>query len=423
MEFLVMDGIFGEENFITTIVWEKIYTTKNDSALISGCHDYVLLYAKDASVCKLGSLPRTQAMDARYTNPDEDPRGPWKAIPLYADGERKNGRFTIVGPTGRKFEPAPEAHWRYVEADVQDLIADNRIYFGKDGSAQPNLKRFLSELGDGVKAKSIWFHKDVGSNDTANREIKDLFDGDDRIFSFPKPTSLVRKMIQLGGSSADDVILDFFAGSGSTAHAVMAANKDDGGRRRYIMVQLPEPTGREDYANIADIAKERIRRAAKKFAEEQDGEFDLQGTEKLDFGFKVLHLDRSNFSTWIGEPGPDQELGKQIDLHIDHLSPASSAEDVLYELLLKAGFRLTTKVQTVEMAGKHVFSIEAGTLLVCLEKDITPELIDALAEANPLQVICLDEGFKGNDQLKANAVQTFKARATAEESEIVFKTV
>lgn len=419
----LMDSIFGEENFVSSIIWEKIYTTKNDSALISGCHDYLLVYAKNAVTSKLGSLPRTKAMDARYTNPDHDPRGPWKAIPLYADGERKNGRFVITGPTGRKFEPPPEAHWRYIEDDVQKLIEDNRISFGKDGSAQPNLKRFLSELSDGVKSKTIWFHKEVGSNDTANREIKSLFDGDDKMFSFPKPTSLVRRMIQLGADSPDSIILDFFAGSASTAHAVMAANADDAGKRKYIMVQLPEPTDRDDFATIADIAKERIRRAATRITDDRKGQLDLKGGGDRDFGFKVLKLDRSNFGVWGGERTTDEDLGQQIEMHVDHLSKASSAEDVLYELLLKSGFSLTTKVQTVEIAGKQIFSIEDGALLICLEKEITSELIDALAEANPLQVICLDEGFKGNDQLKANAVQTFKARAEVEESEIVFKTV
>lgn len=421
---LLMDSIFGEENFISTIIWEKIYTTKNDSALISGCHDYILVYAKDVAASDLGSLPRTKEMDARYTNPDNDPRGPWKAIPLYADGERKNGRFTITGPTGRRFEPPADSHWRYTEADVLELINDNRVSFGRDGSGQPNLKRFLSELDEGVKSKTIWFHKEVGSNDSANREIKSLFDGDDKLFSFPKPTSLIRRMIQLGANTQDAIVMDFFAGSASTAHAVMSANAEDGGNRKFLLIQLPEPTDRKDYATISDIAKERIRRAGRGIAQESTSKLDFKGTGNLDFGFKALTLDQSNFRVWDGAASSGSDgLGEQIDLHIDHLSGASTSEEVLYELLLKAGFPLTTKVKAIKLAGKEVFSIEDGSLLICLEKQITPELIDALAEANPLQVICLDEGFKGNDQLKANAVQTFRARVEAEESEIVFKTV
>jgi adenine-specific DNA-methyltransferase len=232
-------------------------------------------------------------------------------------------------------------------------------------------------------------------------------------------------MIQLGANEPDSIILDFFAGSGTTAHAVLAVNAEDGGRRRFVMVQLPEATGRNDFATIADIAKERIRRAAKAIALEKSAELDLKSEGKLDFEFKVLRLARSNFDIWDGEAGAehDRDLERLVEMHVDDLSKSSSAEDVLLELLLKSGFPLATKVRTVDMAGRQVFSIEHGTLLICLEKEITTELIDALAEADPLQIICLDEGFKGNDQLKANAVQTFRARAEAEESEIVFRTV
>jgi len=419
----VMDSVFGEENFINTIIWEKIYTTKNDSSLISGCHDYILVYAKDISRCKLGSLPRTKEMDARYTNTDRDPRGPWKAIPLYADGERKNGRFVVVGPTGREFEPPADAHWRYAEAEVRRLLDDNRIYFGKDGSSQPNIKRFLSELDDGVKAKTIWFHKEVGSNDTANREIKSIFDGNDRVFSFPKPTSLIRRMIQLGCSEPDSIVLDFFAGSAATAQAVVEQSLDDGIPRSFIMVQLPEPVDLNDYRTIADVAKERVRRILDRVSKANDGTLGLSDLSKHDFGMKCFSLDRSNFRLWESDTRSFDESGTQLDFHVDHVIAASSGDDILYELLLKAGFPLTTKVSSLTMAGKMVFSVQDGGLLICLEKEITPELIDALAEADPLQVICLDEGFKGNDQLKANAVQTFKARAQAEESEIVFRTV
>ena len=208
----------------------------------------------------------------------------------------------------------------------------------------------------------------------------------------------------------------------------MQFNKKENKNVSFIMVQLPEPCEKETVAfkagfrNIAQIGRERIRRSAKKIVGAAPGQLDLNEGNP-DLGFKSFKLDRSNFKVWNGHATPGMELGEQIEMHVDHLSDASSADDVLYELLLKAGFPLTTKVQAVELVGKQVFSIEDGALLICLDKEITPELIDALAEANPLQVICLDEGFKGNDQLKTNAAQTFRARAEAEESEIVFKTV
>ena len=204
-------------------------------------------------------------------------------------------------------------------------------------------------------------------------------------------------------------------------------NREDGGNRQFICVQLPEhiADGREvdgkTYKTISDITVERIRRAAARVSVAAESLLDLSGKPALDCGVKVFRLDSSNFKVWAVESG--EEIGTQIEMHIDHLLKSSSPEDVLYELLLKAGFPLTTQVRTVEMSGQSVFSIEDGVLLICLEQEITPELVDALAEADPLQVICLDAGFKGNDQLKANAVHTFKARAASRETEIVFRTV
>lgn len=195
------------------------------------------------------------------------------------------------------------------------------------------------------------------------------------------------------------------------------------------MVQLPEPNDEQSevakagYRTIADISRERVRRAGQKVAGAVDQELPLDQKSKTDMGFRAFSLGKSNFRAWAGALEQIEDIGKQLDIHVDHLSATSSSEDILYELLLKAGFPLTTKVNAIHLADKEVFSVEDGALLICLEKEITPELIDALAEANPSQVICLDEGFKGNDQLKANAVQTFRAQAESKESEIIFKTV
>jgi len=212
---------------------------------------------------------------------------------------------------------------------------------------------------------------------------------------------------------------------------VFAQSARDDGNRKFIMVQLPEPCDENSeafkagYKTIADIGKERIRRVIRKIEQKREGELPLEGDGRQDLGFRAFRLDRSNFKVWDGNlPDADEEaLKRQLEMHVEHVSEKSSQEDILYELLLKAGFPLTTKVETIEMAGKQVFSIEHGAMLICLEDEVTPELIDAMAEADPLQVICLDRAFKGNDQLKTNAVQTFKARAASKESEIVFMTV
>ncbi len=408
--------VFGEENFIAQIAWEKIYTTKNDSSLLSNCHDYVLCYAKNISEISVGLLPRSEEMDARYSNPDNDARGPWKPIPLYADGERKNGRFVIKGPSGREFLPAPDSHWRYIESDVAKLISDNRIYFGRNGDAQPNLKRFLSEVRSGVKAKTIWFHEEVGSNDTANREMKKLFTEGEAPFSFPKPTGLVKRMLQLSATENEDIILDFFAGSGTTAHSVLEINKEDGGNLKFILVQLPEPIENKEFPTIADITKERVRRVIKKLSDEEASQLPMGG--KQDRGFRVFKLAESNFKGWdASAPKDGTALAQQLELHIEHVREGRTSEDILYEILLKSGFPLTTPVEKIELEGKAAYSVAGGGMLICLEKELTLEVIRAMAEKKPQRVICLDLGFAENDQLKANAVQIFKTK------EVVFKTV
>ena len=246
-----------------------------------------------------------------------------------------------------------------------------------------------------------------------------------------KPIKLIQRCLQISKDN-DGIILDYFGGSASTGHAVIQQNIEDGGDRRFIVVQLPEPIDEGDQNQapaidfckqnnvplvISALARERLKRVLK--SAEAGRDLLSAAADKSGSGFRAYGLGRSNFQLWDGNAESFDDSGSQLDMHVDHVEATSSSEDILHELLLKSGFPLTTMVSSVEMAGKSVFSLQDGSMMICLEKEITPELIDALAEANPLQVICLDEGFKGNDQLKANAVQTFKARALAEESEIV----
>lgn len=267
---LLMDEIFGEENFVGQAVWEKMYTTKNDSSQLSQSHEYIFVYLKNFNDGKLQLLPRTEEMDARYINPDKDPRGAWKPIPLYAKGERKNGRYPVISPrTGKEWLPEPDKHWLYSEVDTNEMIADNRIYFGKDGNAQPNVKRFLTEVQQGTKGKSLWKHTEVGSNDSAKRELKEIFSSG-APFDYPKPTTLIKRILQLGTSKGgNDIILDSFAGSGTTAHAVLDLNSEDGGNRKFILVQIDEEVNKETepykagYKTVIDITAERVRRVIK----------------------------------------------------------------------------------------------------------------------------------------------------------------
>ena len=287
---------------------------------------------------------------------------------------------------------------------------------------------FLSEAR-GLTPTNFWAHDYAGHTDEGTRDLETLISG--KVFNNPKPVQLVRRMLEHACNGPGDIVLDFFAGSSVTAQATIELNLEDGGSRKFILVQLPEPVDADSNAakagvsTVAEIGRERIRRVIAKARKASDGKLDLGQRGAADLGFKAFRLDRSNFRIWngLGDPADAEELVRQLELHVDHRRSESTSDDIVHEILLKAGILLSTKVETITLAGSDVFSIEDGALLICLVKEITSELVDALADADPLQVICLDEGFNGNDQLKANAVQTFKARAQAEVSEVIFRTV
>jgi adenine-specific DNA-methyltransferase len=424
------DQIFGEENFKADIAWQKRYTRSNNTVDFTTVVEHILVYAKSEAF-EVNLLPRTEEADARYSNPDNDPRGVWKGASFLnpaSPQERPNLCYPLRNPNTQTVVHPTTNAWRRSEEAFKELMADNRLYWGPDGKAAiPSIKMFLSEAR-GLTPVNFWPHDYAGHTDEGTRDLEALIPG--KVFNNPKPVQLIRRIIEHACNGSGDIVLDFFAGSCATAQAVIEQNIQDGGTRRFLVIQLPEPIDKTSngakagFRTIAEIGKERIRQTIKKWQSQQPGIFDLEPRKHADLGFKVVSLDRSNFKLWDSHPTTDgNDLIRQLEMHIDHLSSASTAEDILYELLIKAGFSLTTKVGAIKLAGKEVFSIEDGAMLICLEKEITPELIDALANVNPLQVICLDEGFKGNDQLKANAVQTFRARAEAEESEIVFKTV
>ena len=246
-------------------------------------------------------------------------------------------------------------------------------------------------------------------------EIRELFG--EEVFEFSKPSTLLKKLIMQGGDP-DAIVLDFFAGSGTTAHAVLTLNKEDGGNRRFILVQIPEPTGRSDFPTIANITEERIRRVIKKLNDEDATELQLNGANTQDRGFQVFKLAESNFKTWdANKSGSAEELVRQLEMHVDHLREGRTAPDFLYEILLKSGFPLTSPVEQVTLGGQSVCSIAGGALLISLERKLTLDAIRAMSDKRPERVVCLDEGFAGNDQLKTNAVQTFRSKS------IVFRTV
>jgi adenine-specific DNA-methyltransferase len=423
--------VFGEESFLASVCWQKKYSPANDKTDFSTSHDYILAYAKVRPTSKEGNVQallakerRSENMDRAYANPDNDQRGPWKPGDYTCNKsaeERPNLYYPIIHPTsGEEIWPKKTRVWAYSREYHEQNVAEGRVWWGQNGRNRvPSYKRFLSEVG-GIVAQTVWLWEEVRHTDESKKELKALFQEAAELFDTPKPTKLIQKMLALGSRDADsDIILDFFAGSGTTAHAVLELNQKHGGNRKSILVQLPEPTGRTDYPTIADICKERVRRVIKKLNDEDAGKLDLDGGAKPDRGFRVFKLDESNFTMWdAGIKHDSDALERQLEFHVDHVRNGRTPDDIFHELLLKSGFPLTTSVETISLTGKKVYSVAGGAFVICLEPELTLDLIRAIAGKKPERVVCLDEGFAGNDQLKANAVQIFKTKGVTS-----FKTV
>ncbi|HRX00067.1 MAG TPA: DNA methyltransferase, partial [Cyclobacteriaceae bacterium] len=331
-------------------------------------------------------------------------------------------------------EIMPKRQWLWSKDRVAEELKKGTIAFIKDknNNWSVNSKQYLKDEDGNIRqVKAFPIIDDIFTQHGTN-EIINLF-GEAKIFSFPKPSNLIEVLLRIGTTSQDAIVLDFFSGSASTAHAVLRMNRNDNTNHKFIMVQLPEPCAEDSetfmagYKTISDIGKERIRRVIKQLNDEQEGKLDLENDKELDRGFRVFKLDQSNFKQWnvLSPTTEPAKILEQLELHIGHISEKASQEDLLFEILLKAGFMPTTQVQEQTLAGKKVFSIAEGALLICLEETVTKELIDAVVASEPMQFICLDAAFGSNDQLKANAVQTFAAHNMQKEkhNQIIFKTI
>jgi adenine-specific DNA-methyltransferase len=398
--------VFGEENHLATLVWQHSVQPKGYSGTFSVHHNFLLAFQKSEDFV-LCDLDRTEEHNKNYSNPDNDPNGQWRTGDVRNALYRPNLIYDIATPSGKTIKP-PQNGWRWSKDTLANKIATGEIVFSPDETRI--IRKIYLKNVEGRTPETILFGKDVGTTRDAAAEIKELFDGE-LPFDTPKPVSLIKHMCSLAGVLPNDIVLDFFAGSGSTADAVLKLNSADGENRRFILVQLPERTERDDFSTIADITKERVHRVLKKLAEDDKGSLSFNGTTTPDRGFRVFRLAESNFTTWDAQVAHEPKaLQNQLDFHVDHIREARTADDILYELLLKSGFPLTTPVEKLTLAGKTVHSVASGALMICLERELTLELIRAIADAKPERVVCLDEGFAGNDQLKANAVQTFKTK-------------
>ena len=407
----VMDEVFGGENFIGSVIWQKIFSPKNSARHFSEDHDYVVVYAKNSETWTPNLLPRTEEMEARYSNPDNDERGAWTSGDLCARNYYSEGTYSVVCPSGRVIDGPPSgSYWRVSKTKFAELDQDKRIWWGSDGGNMPRLKRFISDVKAGRVPQTLWTYSEVGHTQEAKKELISLVDfpNSDVVFDTPKPTRLIRRILQLATNSDNTpLVVDFFAGTGSTMDAVFRQNAEDGGNRRCILVQLPEPligSGNSALQTIADITKERLRRAAKKIKGDPqitqinaDENPDLFGSNlrtsatsadsslvsetqtsanNLDLGFRVFKLDSSNIRTW----DPDRDNLEQTLLdNLEHIKQGRSESDILYELLLKLGLDLCVPIETRAVAGKSVQAIGSGVLLTCLAESITREEVESLA--------------------------------------------
>lgn len=398
---LMMNEIFGEENFVAQIIWERAYAPVNLKHHFSESHDYIVCFARNIDLLDKLSLKRNEAADARYKNPDNDPRGIWQSDNFSVGPANQKNIYEIITPSGRRVLPPSGYSWRFSEKKTQELIADNRVWFGASGSGVPRYKRFLSEVKDGVTPMTVWKYTDVGHSQDATKEVKDLFDGV-AYFDYPKPVKLIKQLASLC-TDGNDIILDFFSGSGTTAHAVAELNAEDGGNRRWICVQLPELTDEKSeaykagYRTIADIARERIRRAGAKIQADQADKLASRSVP-LDLGFRAYRVGDSNFKQWNELVSDPEEIRQQALANLDPLEEGTTDDDLLTELLLKRGI---SPLAQIDQHDDFCF-VSSEKLVICLVHSMTEELFATILAAKPSSIIILDRAFGDDINLKVN---------------------
>ncbi len=412
----LLDEVFGAGNFIAQLIWERAFSPKNDAKYVSNRHDYVLMVAKSADSFKIGRLERTAEANARYSNPDNDPRGVWMSNDMTVKTYNEACDYPIETPSGRIVEPPAGRCWRLSKKAFLERLQDNRIWFGSDGNGVPRIKRFLSELKfDGMAPTSILFYKEVGHSQEGAKEVVALFDGKG-YFDGPKPVRLLERLITLGNLADNSIVLDFFSGSGTTAHALMRRNAEKGTHAKLILVQLPEKTDekreacRAGYKTICEIGEERIRRAgAKIVAEVEEGNAQLkigeEPKELPDVGFRVFKVDSSNFEDVAAEPGALRQ--DSLFDRADNLKDGRSAEDILYQLFPRYQIPYSAPVEAVEVCGRTVYKVGGDELVACFDRDVPEEVVRVMAELRPTYAVMRDTSFAGDDAL-SNFAEIFK---------------
>ena len=402
----VCDEVFGEKNFVAQLIWERAFSPKNDARFVSNSHDYVLMLAKDINQFVIGRLERTAEANSRYSNPDNDPRGVWMSSDISVKTYNKACDYPITTPSGKVIEPPAGRCWRLSKNAFFERLRDNRIWFGPNGDNTPRIKRFLSELKfEGMAPTSILFFKDVGHSQEGAQEVVSLF-GDKGVFDGPKPVRLLQRLITLANLKEDSIVLDFFSGSATTAHALLKTNAEKSMNCKYILVQLPEKVSdnkkNQGYANICEIGKERIRRAGKKIKEESP-----LTTQNLDTGFRVFKCEES----FMNEVYFNPSALEQNDLfgQVDNVKEGTTDMQLLFGCMLDWGVQLSLPLTDFEVEGKKIYNVNDGDLVACFAEGINEAVIATIAELQPLRVVFRDSCF-AEAALKMNLFELFKQR-------------
>ncbi len=400
----VCSEIFGESNFIAQIIWQKVYAPKNTADWFSEDHDYILVFAKNRSAWRPEKLPRTAEMEARYRNPDNDPRGPWKAENMSARNRYDAGIYPVTCPSGRIVPGPPTGnYWRINEKKFNELNSDGRIWWGSDGNNTPSVKKFLSEVASGRTPQTLWFYKEVGHTQDAKKSLLNYvpFQHTENVLNSVKPVELLQRILQLAGKPDQNaIVLDFFSGSAPTAHAVLKQNAEDGGNRRFIAVQIAEtlPKPEPGLGSIFEMGLTRVRNVIAELRNQE-------GADKLDLGFRVLKVDTSNMKDVFYRP--DQLSQADLFESVDNVKPDRTTDDLLFQVLVDWGVDLTLPIRRETLQGKTVFFVDDNALVACFDQGISEELVKELAKAEPLRVVFRDNGF-ASDALKINVEQIFR---------------
>lgn len=423
----ICDEIFGENNFLSNIIWEKRFTRSNNSKTFATLTEHVLCFRKSDALSEIKE-PRNEKADSTYSNPDNDSRGVWTSVSYVNPAtkeQRPNLSYELTNPITEEKVSHPTNAWKYEQTTYAKHQEENKLYWGKDGkNTYPRLKRFLFEMDGGMVPVNFWSRQETGTTDEASKSLELLMGG--KVFDFPKPIGLIKKAIKMG-MKEDDFILDFYSGSGTTANSIMQLNAEDGAKRKYILVQLPEITidkseaYKAGFKNICEIGKERIRRSAIKIKEEKlqkakkDGMF-ADFTDNQDYGFRVYRLDESNMQDVYYKPQDYEQ--STLDLFADNVKANRTSDDLLAQIMLDWGLPLSLKIETKIISGKQVFKVADNSLYACFDNGIDEEFAKKLASEMPLRVVFKDNAFK-DDTAKSNVKQLLKQLSPNTEMKVI----